>query len=44
LGLSLSRLLARRMGGDLTYRRHNHETVFELTLPKAQVESLLLAL
>jgi len=43
LGLSLSRLLARRMGGDLTYRRLNHETVFELTLP-VQVESVLLAL
>lgn len=42
LGLSLSRLLARRMGGDLTYRRLNHETVFELTLP-TQVESVLLA-
>jgi len=42
LGLSLSRLLARRMGGDLTYRRLNHETVFELTLPVG-VESVLLA-
>ncbi len=33
LGLSLSRKLARRMGGDLVYRRENDETVFELILP-----------
>jgi hypothetical protein len=30
------------MGGDLTYRRLNHETVFELTLP-TRVESVTLA-
>jgi signal transduction histidine kinase len=34
LGLAVSRQLARRMGGDLTYF-HNGESVFELTLPKA---------
>jgi signal transduction histidine kinase len=34
LGLAVSRQLARRMGGDLTYR-HDGESVFELTLPRA---------
>ncbi|NOY56030.1 MAG: EAL domain-containing protein [Actinobacteria bacterium] len=33
IGLSLSRTLARLMGGDLTYRRDNGRTIFELTLP-----------
>jgi PAS domain S-box-containing protein len=33
LGLTVSRKLARLMGGDLTYRRHDNKTVFELTLP-----------
>jgi len=32
LGLSVSRTLAQRMGGDLTYRRMDGTTVFELTL------------
>ncbi len=36
LGLSVSRRLARAMGGDLTYRRRDGETVFELRLQKAQ--------
>jgi two-component system sensor histidine kinase MtrB len=34
LGLHVSRQLARLMGGDLTCRREDDETVFELTLPK----------
>ncbi|MFW2340220.1 MAG: ATP-binding protein [Acidimicrobiia bacterium] len=33
LGLAISRQLARLMGGDLTYRYENGESVFELTLP-----------
>ena len=33
LGLSISRDLARRMGGDLTYHRRRGRTVFELSLP-----------
>lgn len=33
LGLAVSRELARLMGGDLTYRYQNAESVFELTLP-----------
>lgn len=33
LGLSVSRLLARSMKGDLTYRRVNQRTVFALHLP-----------
>jgi PAS domain S-box-containing protein len=33
LGLHISRNLAQLMGGDLTYRRQDHTTVFELTLP-----------
>jgi signal transduction histidine kinase len=33
LGLYLSRNLARLMGGDLTYRRQDGTTIFELTLP-----------
>lgn len=35
LGLSLSRDLARLMGGDLVYRREADETIFELSLPRA---------
>jgi signal transduction histidine kinase len=35
LGLAISRQLARRMGGDLTYRHEGGEAIFELTLPKA---------
>lgn len=33
LGLSVSRTLARLMGGDLTYRYEQGESLFELTLP-----------
>jgi signal transduction histidine kinase len=33
LGLAVSRELARLMGGDLTYRYQDDESVFELTLP-----------
>lgn len=33
LGLTVSRRLARLMGGDLTYRRKGRKTVFRLTLP-----------
>ena len=33
LGLTVSRKLARLMGGDLTYRREGDESVFALTLP-----------
>lgn len=33
LGLSVSKALAQRMGGDLTYRRLRDTTVFEFTLP-----------
>lgn len=33
VGLQISLELARRMDGDLTYRREGDETVFELTLP-----------
>lgn len=36
LGLAVSRRLARSMGGDLRYRRSRGETVFELTLPRAE--------
>ena len=35
LGLFVSRTLARLMGGDLTYRREDGITIFELTLPRA---------
>ncbi len=35
LGLTVSRILARRMGGDLTYRRERARSVFELTLRSA---------
>ena len=33
LGLTISRQLARLMGGDLTYRREGGTTVFRLVLP-----------
>ena len=33
LGLAISRKLARLMGGDLTYRYEDGESIFELTLP-----------
>ncbi|OFW66547.1 MAG: hypothetical protein A2Z12_01995 [Actinobacteria bacterium RBG_16_68_21] len=35
LGLSISRRLARAMGGDLIYLREDGETIFTLTLPAA---------
>lgn len=34
LGLTISRQLARLMGGDLTYRREDGQTMFALTLPR----------
>jgi signal transduction histidine kinase len=37
IGLSISRELARLMGGDLTYHRREGWTVFELALPAAPV-------
>jgi signal transduction histidine kinase len=36
LGLTISRSLARLMGGDLTYRYERGESVFELLLPAVQ--------
>lgn len=33
LGLHVSRLLARAMGGDLTYRYENGHSIFDLTVP-----------
>jgi PAS domain S-box-containing protein len=33
LGLPVARQLARMMGGDLTYQRHDGQTIFEMTLP-----------
>lgn len=35
LGLSVSKKLARAMGGDITYQRDNDRTVFSLVLPAA---------
>lgn len=35
LGLAISRQLAHLMGGDLTYRHQNGQSIFELSLPKA---------
>jgi PAS domain S-box-containing protein len=37
LGLHVARGLARLMGGDLTYRRQDGETILELTLPSGAV-------
>lgn len=39
IGLSISRELARQMGGDLQYRRSHGRTHFELTLPLMTEES-----
>ncbi len=36
LGLSVSRYLARRMGGDLVYRSGDESSVFTLTLPRVE--------
>ncbi len=36
LGLAISRQLANRMGGDLTYRHEGGESIFELTLPRPE--------
>jgi signal transduction histidine kinase len=35
LGLAISRQLAHLMGGDLTYRHQHGESIFELSMPKA---------
>jgi signal transduction histidine kinase len=37
LGLTIARRMARLMGGDLVYRRDRDRSVFELTLPLADV-------
>ena len=39
LGLTVSRELARLMGGDLTYRRIDDHTVFRLVLPGADIDA-----
>lgn len=41
LGLTISRSLARLMGGDLTYRYEGSESVFELQLPALQLNRTL---
>jgi signal transduction histidine kinase len=41
LGLTISRSLARLMGGDLTYRYEEHESVFELHLPVLHLNRVL---
>ncbi len=38
LGLTVSRKLARLMGGDLTYRYEGRKSVFELSVPSAASE------
>lgn len=40
LGLTVSRQLARLMGGDLVYRFENGLSIFELTLPTAEVSAV----
>lgn len=40
IGLSISRHLARLMGGDLTYRHEEGWSIFELSLPAADVSEL----
>jgi len=39
LGLTVSRQLARLMGGDVSYRREGDETIFELALPRLESQS-----
>ena len=41
LGLSVSRLLARAMGGDLRFERRSGWTFFELTLPRTERRSAM---
>lgn len=41
LGLYVSASLARAMGGNLSYRRHNGLTAFDLELPETYVETSL---
>jgi signal transduction histidine kinase len=41
LGLTISRSLARLMGGDLTYRYEKRESVFELHLPVLHLNRVL---
>lgn len=41
LGLTISRSLARLMGGDLTYRYEGGDSVFELQLPALQLNRVL---
>ena len=43
LGLSVSRALARRMGGDLIYQWREGQVVFSLSLPRAPVPVLLVS-
>lgn len=40
LGLHVSRRLARAMGGDVTYERHDGRTVFGLGLPRVNLQSV----
>lgn len=40
LGLAVSRRLARLMGGDLTYRHQDGQSIFELSLPIAEPTKL----
>lgn len=40
LGLHVSRRLARAMGGEVTYERHDGRTVFALSLPRVNLQSV----